>query len=124
MARDRERHANTGRRGSTPAVPDDLSSGTARRKGATLRFTNTATAQPDPPGGSQPHGRRSLNERIENALCVVAELLEHDETYLPIFLRLEAERDKLDTRRAALDRARAFLRETHPRSRSGPAPRP
>jgi hypothetical protein len=55
---------------------------------------------------------------------VVAELLEQDEAYLPIFLRLEAERDKLKLRHAALDRARALLRETPPRSRSGPAPRP
>ena len=124
MARDRERHVNTGRRGRTPAAPNDMPSGTGKKHPIANRFTSTAGAQPDRPGGPQQHRQRSLEARIENALRVVAELLEQDEAYLPIFLRLEAERDKLDARRAALDRARAVLRETPPRSRSGPAPRP
>ena len=124
MARDWERHVNTGRRGCTPAASCDSPSGTADRNGTTHGFTSTAGAQPDGSRSPQPHRQRSLEARIENALRVVAELLEQDEAYLPIFLRLEAERDKLDARRAALDRARAVLRETPPRSRSGPAPRP
>lgn len=123
MARDRERHVE-GRCGAKPVPQEDMPSGTSAKHPTANRFTTTATAQPDRPGGRQPHGQRSLEARIENALRVVAELLEQDEAYLPIFLRLEAERDKLDARRAALDRARAVLRETPPRSRSGPAPRP
>lgn len=121
MARDRERHVE-GWCGAKPAPQDDMPSGTGTTRRTAIRFT--ATAQPDRPGGRQPHGQRSLEERVANALRVVAELLEQDEAYLPIFLRLEAERDKLDARRAALDRARAVLRETPPGSRSGPAPRP
>lgn len=124
MARDRERHVNTGRRGCTPAASCDSPSGTAERNGTTHRFTSTAGAQPDGSRSPQPHRQTSLEARIENALRIVAELLEDNEAYLPIFLRLEAERDKLDARRAALDRARAVLRETPPRSRSGPVPRP
>lgn len=120
MARDRERHAK-GRGGAKPAPPDDMRSATRATGRVDHRFSTTATAQP---GGRQPHTQKSLEERIENALRVVAELLEHDEAYLPIFLRLEAERDKLDTRRAALDRAQAVLRENRPEPRSGPAPRP
>lgn len=123
MARDRERHVE-GPDGAQPAPPDDVRSGTSTTRRADHRFRTTATAKPNGHGGRQPHGQRSLEARIENALRVVAELLEQDEAYLPIFLRLEAERDKLDARRAALDRARAVLRETPPRSRSGPAPRP
>jgi hypothetical protein len=114
MARDRERHVNTGRRGSTPAAPDDIPLGTAPGKGATHRFTSTAGAQPDGLRSLQPHRQTSLEARIENALRIVAELLEDNEAYLPIFLRLEAERDKLKLRHAALDRARALLRETPP----------
>lgn len=125
MARDRERHVE-GWRGISPAPLDDVRSGTGAT-GATHRadnrFTANASTQPDRPGGGQPHAQKSLEERIENALRVVAELLERDEAYLPIFLRLEAERDKLDARRAALDRARAVLKETPPGLRSGPAPR-
>jgi len=118
MARDRERHVE-GRDGAKSAPPDDVPSGTDARSVTDHHFN--AAVQP---GGRRPHGRRSLEARIENALRVVAALLEHDEAYLPIFQRLEAERDKLDDRRAALDRARALLKETPPRSRSGPAPRP
>jgi hypothetical protein len=123
MARDRERHVE-GRDGAKPAPQEDMPSGTGATRQADHRFRTTATTQPDRPGGRQQHGQRSLEARIENALRIVAELLEQDEAYLPIFLRLEAERDKLDARQAALDRARAVLRETPPRSRSGPAPRP
>ncbi|MHA7888714.1 hypothetical protein [Roseicyclus sp.] len=123
MARDRERHVK-GRDGAKPAPQDDMPPETNATRRADHRFRTTATTQPDRPDGHQQHGHKSLEERIENALRVVAELLEQDEAYLPIFLRLEAERDKLDARRAALDRARAVLRETPPRSRSGPAPRP
>ncbi|WP_139834103.1 hypothetical protein [Marivita cryptomonadis] len=124
MARDRERHVNTGRRGRTPAAPNDMPSGTGKKHPIANRFTSTAGAQPDRPGGPQQHRQRSLEARIENALRIVAELLEDNEAYLPIFLRLEAERDKLKLRHAALDRARALLKETPPRSQSGRAPRP
>jgi hypothetical protein len=123
MARDRERHVE-GRDGAQPAPQDGVPLGTGMEHPTDNRFTASASGQPDRQIGTQLHGKRSLEARIENALRVVAELLEHDEAYLPIFLRLEAERDKLDARRAALDRARAVLRETPPRSRSGPAPRP
>jgi hypothetical protein len=101
-----------------------MPSGTGKKHPIANRFTSTAGAQPDRPGGPQPHGETSLEARIENALRIVAELLEDNEAYLPIFLRLEAERDKLKLRHAALDRARALLKETPPRSQSGRAPRP
>lgn len=123
MARDRERHIEE-RGGAKPAPREDMPSGTGATRQADHRFRTIATTQPDRPGDRQQHRQRSLEARIENALRVVAELLEHDEAYLPIFLRLETERDKLDTRRAALKRARAVLREKSPRSRPGPAPQP
>lgn len=56
-------------------------------------------------------GKWRLEDRIENALHIVAALLEHDEAYLPIFLRLEAELDKAAARQSALSRARARLME-------------
>lgn len=124
MARDRDRHINTGRRGCTPAASFDSPPGTADRNGTTHRFTSTAATQPDGSRSPQQHRQRSLEARIENALRIVAELLEDNEAYLPIFLRLEAERDKLKLRHAALDRARALLKETPPRSQSGLVPRP
>ncbi|MEO3479601.1 hypothetical protein AAFO90_18230 [Phaeobacter sp. CAU 1743] len=120
MARDRERHIEE-LGGAKSAPRDDMRSATHATGRADHHFSTTATAQPV---GRQPHTQKTLEERIENALRVVAELLEHDEAYLPIFLRLETERDKLDTRRAALERARAVLREKSPRSRPGPAPQP
>lgn len=123
MARDRQRHVK-GRGGAQPAPPDDMHSSIRATGRAEHRFSTTATAQPDGPRGRQPDTQKSLEERIENALRVVAELLKDNEAYLPIFLRLEAERDKLKLRHAALDRARALLRETPTGSRSGPAPRP
>jgi hypothetical protein len=58
---------------------------------------------------TQPHKQRA-EERIANALGIVAILLEHDDAYLPIFLRLEAELQASDKRKAALARARAFLK--------------
>jgi hypothetical protein len=125
MACDRDRHLK-GRDGAKPSPQDEMPSVTGATRRTANRFTATANAsgQPDRSRGRQQHEQRSLEERIANALRVVAELIEQDEAYLPIFLRLEAERDKLDTRRAALDRARAVLRETPPQSRSGPAPPP
>lgn len=59
--------------------------------------------------GQARHGAQSAEQRIENALRIVAELLEQDDSYLPIFLRLEAELKKVDARSAALNRARAYL---------------
>jgi hypothetical protein len=101
-----------------------MPSGTGKKHPIANRFTSTAGAQPDGSRSPQQHRQRSLEARIENALRIVAELLEDNEAYLPIFLRLEAERDKLKLRHAALDRARALLKETPPRSQSGRAPRP
>ncbi len=99
-------------------------SGTGTTHPTANRFTASASGQPDRQRGRQRQGQKPLEVRIANAIRVVAELLEHDEAYLPIFLRLETERDELDTRRAALERARAVLREKSPRSRPGPAPQP
>jgi hypothetical protein len=56
---------------------------------------------------------RAVEERIANALRMVAELLEHDESYLPIFLRLEAELQQAHASRAALERAKSLL-QTRP----------
>ena len=53
--------------------------------------------------------QRCAEKRIENALRIVAELLDKDEAYLPIFLRLEDELKKAENRSAALVRASAFL---------------
>ncbi len=50
-----------------------------------------------------------MEQRIRAAMCLVAELLQHSDAYLPIFLRLEAELAAAESRRAALERAKAFL---------------
>ncbi|MFO8127016.1 hypothetical protein [Yoonia sp.] len=57
--------------------------------------------------------RQPVEERIANAMRVVAELLQHDEAYLPVYLRLEAELHQADARRAALERAKSLL-QTRP----------
>jgi hypothetical protein len=49
-------------------------------------------------------------KRIGNAMTIIATLLERDETYLPIFIRLEAELSAVKSQNAALDRARLLLR--------------
>lgn len=54
-----------------------------------------------------------MEARIANALGLVAELLEHDEIYLPVFLRLEAELQKARERRAALERAKSLRTHRH-----------
>jgi hypothetical protein len=51
--------------------------------------------------------RREL-DRIKSCLKTVAELVEHDEAYLPIFLRLEAEFDAATNRQEALERAKSY----------------
>jgi hypothetical protein len=51
-----------------------------------------------------------LEDRILGALSIVAELLEHDEAYVPVFTRLEEELTRVQAQRAALSRARAYLR--------------
>lgn len=55
-------------------------------------------------------GKLRIAERIENAMFVVAKLLEHDEVYLPIFLRLENELIKAREQQDALQRARTLIR--------------
>ena len=65
-----------------------------------------------------PVARRTLptqpmEARIANALRLVAELLEHDEIYLPVFLRLEAELQQARERRAALERAKSLRMHRH-----------
>lgn len=47
-------------------------------------------------------------DRIKSCLQTVAELVEHDEAYLPIFLRLEAELQAATNRQAALERAKSY----------------
>ena len=54
-------------------------------------------------------GPDGMEQRIRAAMCLVAELLQHSDAYLPIFLRLEAELAAAESRRAALERAKAFL---------------
>lgn len=51
--------------------------------------------------------------RISNALRIIAELLEYDNAYLPVFLRLEAELKLAEERRAALERAKSLLIHRH-----------
>lgn len=58
-----------------------------------------------------PFAKRRQEGRILNALVLVAQLLEHDEAYLPVFLRLEAELQTAKTQQAALQRAKAFVQE-------------
>jgi hypothetical protein len=65
---------------------------------------------------SQLEGRESRSDRqnvtehrIRASLAIIAELLQYSDAYLPIFLRLEAELAAAEARRAALERARAFL---------------
>jgi hypothetical protein len=65
-----------------------------------------------PMARSKNHGQ-PLEVRISSALRVVAELLAHDETYLPVFLRLEAELKQAVARRAALARAKSLLAHRH-----------
>ena len=76
------------------------------------------TQRPQAQGTTPATARRTLppqpvEERIANALRVVAELLQHDETYLPVFLRLEAELQQAHARRAALERAKSLLQTRH-----------
>jgi hypothetical protein len=60
------------------------------------------------PGVSFPGSKRNVEDRILNALAVVADLLDHDEAYLSIFLRLEAELEKAKAQQSALKRAKSF----------------
>jgi len=46
-------------------------------------------------------------------MLVVAELLQHDEIYLQVYLRLEVELHQAHARRAALERAKSLL-QTRP----------
>lgn len=47
-------------------------------------------------------------DRVKSCLQTVAELVEHDEAYLPIFLRLEAELQAATNRQEALERAKSY----------------
>lgn len=49
-------------------------------------------------------------DRIRNALVIISILLEDNEAYLPIFLRLEADLKNAEIHRAALKRAKAYAR--------------
>jgi len=86
------------------------SSITARQRvGSSTVSANTSTNQLNTP--RQQRGTPTVHnteERVRNALRIVATLLEHDEAYLPIFLRLETELQALERKRDALDRARAM----------------
>ena len=86
------------------------SSITARQPvGSSTVTANTITNQINAP--RQKRGTSTVlntEERVRNALGIVATLLEHDEAYLPIFLRLETELQALERKRDALDRARAM----------------
>ena len=62
---------------------------------------------PTPRSGAR---KDSLEARIQDALTIVAELLEHDEAYVPVFTRLEEELERVQAQRDALSRARAYLR--------------
>lgn len=121
MARERERHVKD-RCGVNTAPQDDASSGTIAQ-GRPTQETSSIAMPADILAGRGRDGRQVLEDRIANASRVVAELLEHDEAYLPIFLRLEAAIKEAEARRAALERARAVFANS-PRMRSGPAPRP
>lgn len=65
----------------------------------------SSTARPTRKLGST----QTKEQRIAKALGIVAALLEKDEAYLPIFLRLEAELEALEKRKAALSRARTYI---------------
>jgi hypothetical protein len=76
------------------------------------------TQRPQAQGTTPTTARRTLppqpaEERIANALRLVAELLEHNEIYLPVFLRLEAELQQARERRAALERAKSLRMHRH-----------
>ncbi len=50
-----------------------------------------------------------LAARIDQAMLVVAKLLEEDDTYLPVFLRLEQEAAAIYDKEAALERAMQLI---------------
>jgi hypothetical protein len=95
---ERPQGASSGTRDPFVQNPTSLASAAAR----------AADGRSGRPGPRSAPDKRRLDDRIDNALRIVAALLEHDEAYLPIFLRLEAERDRAAARNAALDRARDF----------------
>jgi hypothetical protein len=53
-----------------------------------------------------PKFRNRHEDRILKARATVAHLLQHDEKYLPIFLRLEAELEAVRGQKSALELAR------------------
>ena len=61
---------------------------------------------------SSSRSKRHLEERILNCLAYLAKLLEKDEVYLPIFLRFEAELERVRRDQDALKRARTYLRKS------------
>jgi len=54
--------------------------------------------------------KRRQEDRILSALAIMAQLLEHDAVYLPVFLRLESELAKTRLQRSALERARSLAK--------------
>jgi len=80
-------------------MPPASSASAGARAGNRRRFSSTARTV-----------RQDDEARIHNALRIIAKLLEDDEAYLPVFLRLEAELDEVKARHSALDRARAYSR--------------
>ncbi len=53
----------------------------------------------------------NLEIRIRESLSILAVLLEEDDVYLPIFLRLEKELQTVRDQQDALTRARSYIRE-------------
>ena len=73
--------------------------------------SRSITALSDIPSGRMPVRSAScMEERILRALRKVAKLIEDDEAYLPIFLRLESELVKVRERSLALKRVQQYSR--------------
>jgi hypothetical protein len=83
---------------------------TVDRPSATSPSERAGISEQEPPAARTGTRPQSVEARIHNALHIVAELLQHDDAYLPIFLRLEGELESARAQSAALSRARAYLR--------------
>jgi hypothetical protein len=105
MAREQKRHAKrqeTTDEVAASGVPLPGSKRDGLPASPVAFFPETARAKTTTPA------KRHVEDRILNALAVVADLLEHDEAYLPIFLRLEAELEKAKAQQSAFQRAKTF----------------
>jgi hypothetical protein len=79
--------------------------------------SNAADCAPAQPAASRAQTKGQVIDvaRIEAALELVAILLDENEAYLPIFLRLEAELEAARVSSSALARARALAKQARAR---------